>query len=148
MQQCTRWRLSVIFFIFLRFVWRILHMGVDRESSEGVVYIKTLSTEDAGKVFRSVSPGHCWYCRIFSFICGINFSHSHNKCLSCHYNLAAGLGFVSKQCSGSMTFWCGSGSGSTDAFLWLMESDPDPAIFVIGLQDAYKKPIKKSFSVY
>jgi hypothetical protein len=30
-------------------------MGVDRESSEGVVYIKTLSTEDAGKVFRSVS---------------------------------------------------------------------------------------------
>jgi hypothetical protein len=31
-------------------------MGVDRESSEGVVYIKTLSTEDAGKVFRSVSP--------------------------------------------------------------------------------------------
>jgi hypothetical protein len=32
-------------------------MGVDRESSEGVVYIKTLSTEDAGKVFRFVSPG-------------------------------------------------------------------------------------------
>jgi hypothetical protein len=52
------------YFIFLLFVWRILHMGVDRESSEGVVYIKTLSTEDAGKVFRSVSPGHSWYSRI------------------------------------------------------------------------------------
>jgi hypothetical protein len=41
-------------------------MGVDRESSEGVVYIKTLSTEDAGKVFRSVSPeGVCILHRLF-----------------------------------------------------------------------------------
>jgi hypothetical protein len=38
------------------------------------------------------------------------------------------------QCSGSMTFWCGSGSGSADPCLWLM--DPDPTIFVIDLQDA------------
>ncbi len=43
------------------------------------------------------------------------------------------------QCSGSMTFWCGSGSG--DPCLWQMDpdSDPDPAIFVIDLQDASKK---------
>jgi hypothetical protein len=32
---------------------------------------------------------------------------------------------------GSMTFWGGSGSGSADPRLWLM--DPDPAIFVIDL---------------
>ncbi len=42
------------------------------------------------------------------------------------------------QCSGSMTFWCGSGSGSADPCLWLMDPDPDPAIFVIDLQDASK----------
>ncbi len=41
------------------------------------------------------------------------------------------------QCSGSMTFWCGSGSGYSDPCPWLM--DPDPAIFVIDLQDANKK---------
>ena len=40
------------------------------------------------------------------------------------------------QCSGSMTFWCGSGSGSADPCLCLM--DPDPAIFVSDLQDIKK----------
>ncbi len=47
------------------------------------------------------------------------------------------------QCSGCMTFWCGSGSGSADPCLWLMDPDPDsdPAIFVIDLQDASKKLI-------
>jgi hypothetical protein len=45
----------------------------------------------------------------------------------------------SKQCSGSMTFWCGS--GSADLCLWIMDPDPDPAIFVIDLQDANKKLI-------
>jgi hypothetical protein len=41
------------------------------------------------------------------------------------------------QCCGSMTFWGGSGSGSADPCLWIMDpdSDPDPAIFVIDLQD-------------
>ncbi len=48
------------------------------------------------------------------------------------------------QCSGSMTFWCGSGSG--DPCLWLM--DPDPAVFVIDLQDANKKLFFLSFSAY
>jgi hypothetical protein len=45
------------------------------------------------------------------------------------------------QCSGSMTFWCGS--GSTDLCLWLINPDPDadPAIFVIDLQEANKKQI-------
>ncbi len=53
------------------------------------------------------------------------------------------------QCSGSITFWRGSGSGAADPCLWLMDpdSDPvpdadqDPAIFVIYLQDANKKLI-------
>ncbi len=44
---------------------------------------------------------------------------------------------LGNQCSGSMTFW--SGSGSTDPCLWLMIVDPDPAFFVIDLQDANKK---------
>ncbi len=49
------------------------------------------------------------------------------------------------QCCGSMIFWGGSGSGSADPCLWLMDpdpdSDPDPAIFVSDLQDASKKLI-------
>jgi hypothetical protein len=56
-----------------------------------------------------------------------------------------------------MTFWCGSGSGSADPCLWLLDqdpdsdpdADPDPFIFVIDLQDANKKLIlKKSFSAF
>ncbi len=46
---------------------------------------------------------------------------------------------VLQQCSGSMTFWC----GSADPCLWLMDPDPDPAIFVIGLQDDSKNLFKK-----
>ncbi len=44
-----------------------------------------------------------------------------------------------KQCCGSMTFWCGSGSGSGSADPSLLLMDPDPAIFVINLQDAKQK---------
>ncbi len=49
------------------------------------------------------------------------------------------------QCSGSMTFWCGS--GSADPCLWLMDpdADPYPSIFVIDLQDANKKLIFLKF---
>ncbi len=50
-----------------------------------------------------------------------------------------------------MTFWGGSGSGSSDPCFWLMDpdSDPDPAIFVIDLQDANKKQIFNTiFSAY
>jgi hypothetical protein len=46
------------------------------------------------------------------------------------------------QFCGSMTFWCGSGSGSADPCLWQM--DPDPAIFVIYLQNANIK-LKQNF---
>jgi hypothetical protein len=46
-----------------------------------------------------------------------------------------------------MTFWYRSGSGPVDPCLCLM--DPDPAIFVIDLQDANQKLIIfKSFSAY
>ncbi len=48
-----------------------------------------------------------------------------------------------------MTFWDGSGSGSADPCLWPMDPDPDPAIFVIDLQDASKKLIFNTiFSAY
>jgi hypothetical protein len=42
------------------------------------------------------------------------------------------------QCCGFITFCCGSGSvsGSADPCLWLMDPDPDPAIFVFDLQEA------------
>ncbi len=53
------------------------------------------------------------------------------------------------QCSGSMTFWGGSWSGSSDPCFWLMDPDPDPAIFVIDLQDVSKKLIFNTiFSAY
>ncbi len=47
-----------------------------------------------------------------------------------------------KQCCGSMTFWCGS--GSAESCLWLMNPDPDPlsgSCYFIDLQDASKKLI-------
>ncbi len=48
-----------------------------------------------------------------------------------------------------MTFWCGSGSGSADPCFWLMDPDPDldpdPAIFIIDLQDGNKNLYKKFF---
>jgi hypothetical protein len=53
-----------------------------------------------------------------------------------------------------MTFWCGS--GSADPCLLLMDPDPDsdpdshpdPAIFVIGLQDANKKLMFSAYYIY
>ncbi len=57
------------------------------------------------------------------------------------------LSSISDQYSGSMTFWGGSGSGSSDPCFWIL--DPDPAIFVIDLQDASKKQIFNTiFSAY
>jgi hypothetical protein len=46
-----------------------------------------------------------------------------------------------------MTFWCGSGTGSADPCLRLMDpdTDPDPSISILDLQDANKKLIKKVF---
>ncbi len=51
-------------------------------------------------------------------------------------------GYCYRQCSGSMPFW--GGSGSADPCLWIM--DPDPAIFVIDLQDASKLIFNTIFS--
>jgi hypothetical protein len=49
-------------------------------------------------------------------------------------------------------FWYGSGSGSADPCLYIMDPDPysdlDPAIFVINLQDPNKNFFFKSFSAY
>ncbi len=55
------------------------------------------------------------------------------------FHITDGICISLLQCCGSMTFWSGSGSGSADPCLWLM--DPDPAFFVIDLQDASKKLI-------
>jgi hypothetical protein len=46
-----------------------------------------------------------------------------------------------------MTFWCGSGSGSADPYLWLMDpdADPSPVIFIIDLQNNNKKITLKKF---
>jgi hypothetical protein len=40
-----------------------------------------------------------------------------------------------------MKFWCGSGSGSADPYIGLIDTyaDADPAIFVSDLQDINKK---------
>ncbi len=57
------------------------------------------------------------------------------------------VGGGANQCSGSMKFWVGSGSGSANPCLWLV--DPDPAIFIIDLQDASKKLLFNTiFSAY
>jgi hypothetical protein len=54
---------------------------------------------------------------------------------------------IYKQCCGSMAFW--GGSWSADPCLWLIEPDPDPAIFITDLQDASKKLIfEHNFSAY
>ncbi len=49
-------------------------------------------------------------------------------------------------CCGFMTFWFGS--GSSDPCLWLMDSDPDPSVFIIVFSDANKQLIKKKISAY
>jgi hypothetical protein len=41
--------------------------------------------------------------------------------------------------SESVTIWYGSGSGSESADSYLCLKDPDPALFVSDLQDAYNK---------
>jgi hypothetical protein len=46
-----------------------------------------------------------------------------------------------KQCSGSMTFWCGS--GSADPCLKLMDPDPNPDLLFLSL--TFKMPTKNKF---
>ncbi len=43
--------------------------------------------------------------------------------------------------------WIRIGMRIRRSILWLMDPDPDPAIYVIDLQDANKKLIKKGFSI-
>jgi hypothetical protein len=49
--------------------------------------------------------------------------------------------FTFRQCSGSLTFCYGSGSGSAAPYLRVTDLDPapDPALFVSSLQDTNKK---------
>ncbi len=43
------------------------------------------------------------------------------------------------ECCGFVKVCYGSGCGSADPYLGVMDSDPDPAIFVTDLQDVNKK---------
>ncbi len=81
--------------------------------------------------------------RVNCLIGKVNYERS--KAVQNNYSHASGPHYYDAcwQCCVSMTFWRGSGSGSADPCLWLMDpdtdSDPDPTIFVIDLQDANKK---------
>jgi hypothetical protein len=58
--------------------------------------------------------------------------------------------FKQNKCCGSMTFWCGSVSGSADPCLCLMDSDPTSVVFDTDLQDVNIKLIffNSSFFAY
>jgi hypothetical protein len=80
-------------------------------------------------------------------------SLKHQKNLASRWEKLVLISCFFGQCSGSgsMTFWCWSGSGSTDPCLWLMDpnsdpdldANPDPLISVIGLHKANKNQYKK-----
>ncbi len=48
--------------------------------------------------------------------------------------------YTKNQCSGSMTFWCGSGSGSADPCLWLVDRIRIRILLFSSL--TFKKPTK------
>ncbi len=62
--------------------------------------------------------------------------------LEVHFLKCSNIIYNDRQCSGTMTFCGGSGSGSADLCNWLMDSDP--AISLIDLQDAKKRVIFKN----
>jgi len=55
-----------------------------------------------------------WFCKKIVALRGRKYLFSQKHCDT----------FM--QCCGSMTFWCGSGSGYADPCLWLMDPDSDP----------------------
>ncbi len=69
----------------------------------GLCYLKTASRNALWTAFRSRSSG--------MFFTSRSNKEKFKRCL---------------QCCGSMTFWGGSGSGSADPCLWLMDPDSDP----------------------
>ncbi len=80
------------------------------------------------RIRNKIGPAHSWG--------GGGGGHSHTFSLSYHL-LALCIPPVFR----IYDIWCGSGFGSADPCLWLM--DTDHAIFLIELQDANKKQIKK-----
>ncbi len=52
------------------------------------------------------------------------------------------------QCSGSMTFWCGSGSGFADPSIWLTDPDPDLLFSSLTFKIPTKNCFLKSFFAY
>jgi hypothetical protein len=60
-----------------------------------------------------------------------------NTCFCCqHFRAKPKRNPISGAVFRIQDIWCGSGFGSADPSLWLM--DPDPAIFKIDLEDANK----------
>ncbi len=94
-----------------------------------VGYRTSSSVGLGGGVFSSFCGVLCWTTRIPPTWC------QHNINLKKLIN--SGTKTQEKQCSGSMAFRYGSGSGAL--YLWL--TDPDPALSVIDLQDANEKNI-------
>ncbi len=131
-EAATSWLSSISTRSFC-FVIRLMAFSVEKWTP--VPFFWPMSTP----IISSFSLDRAWYQHTCSgsSICGslatFQYAVQNNK---------------KKQCSGSMTFWCGSGSGSADPCLWLMDPDADSAIFVIDLQNANKKLNKKSFSAY
>jgi hypothetical protein len=54
-------------------------------------------------------------------------------------NVTFYVSHLTEKYSESVTIWYGSGSGSESADPYLCLKDPDPALFVSDLQDAYYK---------
>ncbi len=108
------------------------------------------------RIFKCSLPFFLFFLRLPYFICDCRsgMERRETQTNQCGYRQSAGSSseqtrvrggtVISRnQCSGSMAFWCGSGSGSTNTCLRLLnpDADPDPAIFVIAIQEANKKLI-------
>ncbi len=106
-----------------------------------IYHILTLHSSVAICRGSSPSPHRCWSARWKKILWGARSENRTQACLTSPRN--------TNQCCGSMTFWCGSGSGSADQCLGLMprtngsRSGSGPAIFIIDLQGAKKNQMKK-----
>ncbi len=78
----------------------------------------------------------------------LKFSMSNLSMVSLLHNLGmySIVKISIKQCWRSVTFWCGSGFGSPDPYLWLMDPDPDPTPFFSDFKETKKNIFFKFFS--
>ncbi len=136
--------------------WGVWHLGSRHFSSEGVALllgVRLILTRSGCSYWQFVSRrsatllgrwavfkrgtvalrgGAFFMGRVF-FNLSWNFDLLQLRERPCSGDVAVLIG----ECCRSVTFWFGS--GSADPCLWQMDPAPDPAIFVIDLQDANKK---------